>query len=187
MKIVASKSPREIIYWFGRIKEEYDRGALDCISLDWLDSVAAKLGRHQEQDTTEQTEAKMKIEDNIKMLRAAKGMKAEGLKKELRKRKLDSSYSGSNKELYLRLEKHVKADNKKNALIIRGIWLADVEKAFVSVLGIVSPHDVVTLRIVPWRANGLRNADGKYSMSDPYMRCVMRVPFEKEDRELGRR
>ena len=85
------------------------------------------------------------------------------------------------------MEKYVKADNKKNALVVKGLWFSDVEKAFVSVLGAVSPHDVGTLRIIPWRANGLRNADGKYSMSDPYIRCIMRVPLEKEDRELGRR
>ena len=69
-------------------------------------------------------------------------MNAEGLKKELRKRNLDSSYSGSKRELMQRLEKFVRDDNKKNALILRGIWLADVEATFVSVVSLVSPHTV---------------------------------------------
>ena len=53
-----------------------------------------------------------------------------GLKKELRKRNLDSSYSGSKRELLQRLEKFVRDDNKKNALVVRGNWLGDVESAF---------------------------------------------------------
>jgi Leucine-rich repeat (LRR) protein len=141
-KVVASKTPREIIYWLGRVKEEYTRGAMDCLTLEWLDSIASKLGRHRGSPTAEQIKAGENIDDNIKMLRAAKGMKAEGLKKELRARHLDSSYSGSKRELLQRLEKFVRNDNKKNALILKGIWLADVETAFVNVLSIVSPHNV---------------------------------------------
>ena len=141
-KIVASKTPREIIYWLGRIKEEYMRGVMDCLTLAWLDDIAAELGRHRAFPTAEQIEARENIDDNIKLVRTAKGMKAEALKKELRKRNLDSSYSGSKRELLQRLEKFARDANKRNALILRGKWLADVEAAFVDVLSLVSPHNV---------------------------------------------
>ena len=176
-KIISSESPREIIYWLGRIQEEVIRGAMDGLTLDWLDDVAKELGRHAEELTTEQKAAIQRRIDNKKMLKEAKGMNASELKKELRKRKLDASYSGSRRELVQRLEKFCVDDNKKNDLIERGNWLTDVESKYLKVVSLIAPSVVITMRIWIWNANDLRNADGKYSMSDPYAKVMFMAPY----------
>ena len=50
------------------------------------------------------------IMNNNILFKECKGMNAQELKKELRKRKLDSSYNGSKRELIQRIEKFVKDD-----------------------------------------------------------------------------
>ena len=183
-KILKSESPREIMYWLGRIKEEVVRGAMDGLTLAWLDDIALELGRHRQKPTQEQKDAVQRTEDNRVMLREAKGMNASELKKELRKRKLDASYSGSRRELVQRLEKFCKEDNEQNELIERGSWLTAVEIKYLDVLALIAPHMVVTMKMWVWNARDLRNADGKYSMSDPYTRVVLQVPYALDRGEI---
>lgn len=42
MKIKKSDSPREIMYWFTRIKEEYLRGVINGVTVIWLDDIAGQ-------------------------------------------------------------------------------------------------------------------------------------------------
>ena len=184
-KIKKADSAREIMYWLGRIQEEVIRGAMDGLTLDWLDGIATFLGRHRSTPTLEQMEAKQKIVDNKVLYQEIQGMNASLLKKELRKRKLDASYQGSRRELIQRLEKFIVDDNKNNVAIQRGLWMTDVELKYLEVLALIDPHLVKTMKFWIWNAVDLRNADGKYSMSDPYVRVVMVAPHAL-DRELVR-
>lgn len=184
-KILKSESPREIMYWLGRIKDEIMRGAIDGLDLAWLDEIAALLGRHRKEPTKLQVDAKQRILNNKEMLKMAKGMNASELKKELKKRELDSSYSGSRRELVQRLEKFCVDDNKNNVVIIRGDWITEVELKYLDIVSLVSPHNVITLKFWIWCAKELRNADGKYSMSDPYTRVIFQAP-NALDREMFR-
>jgi hypothetical protein len=93
------------------------------------------LGRHRKIPTDKQAKAANDIMNNNILFKECKGMNAQELKKELRKRKLDSSYNGSKRELIQRIEKFVKDDNKKKQLIVRGDWIQEVEMKYLEVLG----------------------------------------------------
>ena len=154
-KIKGSESPREIMYWFGRLKEEIHRGELLGATVPWLDGIARALGRHRAVPTEAQTAAKLRVVANKELLKDSKGMNAGHLKKELRKRKLDASYNGSRRELVTRIEQFVKRDNEQNALIMRGDWIHDVEMKYLEVLSLIDPHAVVTMKFWVWNAREL--------------------------------